>query len=227
MVDAALIEIEGVLFDTRASRRTSLRDALLEHGFAIAPDADLVDGLAPRAAAAATLRAASVPHDEIALDLIALSAERTFAASCTLGGVALMPGALDFVRESVALARLAVVTRARRSEADGLLRLASLEELISTVITADDVLDGKPCAEGHRRALERLARQRSVNERAVIVLEDAAPGIRAARRAGLRCVAVGALPAHLAMEADAYIASLVGHSVRSLDPLTRSGKERV
>lgn len=227
MVDAALIEIEGVLFDTWSSRRASLREALLEHGFPVEPEPELVDGLTPRAAAAATLRGAGASHDDVALDLIALSAERSFLAKISMTGAALKPGALDFVRESVAVARLAVVTRVRRAEADALLRLASLEEFISIVLTADDVQEGKPSGEGHRRAIERFARQRHVSERAIIAIEDSAAGIRAAHHAGLRCVAVGALPAHIAIEADAYVESLSGYSVRSLERLARPGRERV
>jgi HAD superfamily hydrolase (TIGR01509 family) len=227
MVDAALIEIEGVLFDTRGLRRTSLRNALLEHGFPIEPDAALADELTPRAAAAATLRAAEVPHDDVILDLVALSAERVFVAAVSVTGAALMPGALDFVRETAALARLAVVTRARRSEADALLRLASLDEFVSTVITADDALDAKPSPDSYRRALERLARQRPLSERNTIAIEDSVAGIRSARGAGIRCVAVGRLPAHIAMEADAYVESLVGQSVRALERLSRPGRERV
>ncbi|HXT14472.1 MAG TPA: HAD family phosphatase [Gemmatimonadaceae bacterium] len=227
MVDAALLEIEGVLFDTRRLRRASLQDALLEHGIAMDVDADLADALAPRTAAAALLEAEQVPFDEVMLDLIAASAERLFAARIGATGAALAPGALDFVREGAAMARLAIVTRARRSEAEALLRLASIEEFIGVVVTADDVVDGKPSPEGHLLALERLNRQRPVASASVIALEDGAGGIAAAHRAGVRCVAIGPSPAHVVMEADAYVESLVGHSVRSLDVLSRPGRERV
>ncbi|HEX4681812.1 MAG TPA: HAD family phosphatase [Gemmatimonadaceae bacterium] len=229
-VDAALLEIEGVLFDTRAIRRSTLQDALREHGLATPVEPDLVDGLAPRDAAAAALRRSAhtdAAHDEVLLDLVRASAERLFASHLSTAGVALCPGALDFVRESAAMTRLTVVTRARRDEAQALLRLASLDEFISTVVTADDVADAKPSAEGHRRAIERLSRQRPVDERSVIVVDDSSAGIRSAHAGGLRCIAVGPLPAHVAVDADAYVESLVGHTVRTLELLSRPGRERV
>jgi HAD superfamily hydrolase (TIGR01509 family) len=227
MVDAVLLELEGVLFDTRALRRSALIDALREHGFAADAGADLVDGLPPRDAAATALRAAKLAHDEVSVDLVRATAERNFATGLSTGGIALAPGALDFVRESVAQARVAVVTRARRSEAEALLGLARVDDIISIVVTLDDVVDGKPAPEPYRTAIARLARQRRVDERSVLAVEDTSSGIRGARGAGLRCVAVGPLPAHVALEADAYVESLVGQSARTLEFLSRPGRERV
>jgi hypothetical protein len=43
----------------------------------------------------------------------------------------------------------------------------------------------------------------------------------------VRCVAVGDVPAHVAIEADAFVATLEGHTLSSLDALSRPGRERV
>ena len=227
MVDAVLLELEGVVFDTRELRRKALRDALLEQGLASTLDPDRLDGFAPRAAAQAALEHQGVPHDEVLIDLIALRAERGFAASLATGGTALCEGALDFVREAAAVVRLAVVTRAKRADAESMLRLASLTEFFAMVVSADDVLEAKPSSETHLLAIERLGRQRPLTVGQVIAVEDGEPGIRAARAAGLRCIAVGSLAAHVAMEADAYVASLVGQTIRTLDQLSMPGQERV
>ena len=194
MVDAALIELEGVLFDTRELRRDAPAIAEMK-------DAD----------------------DPVLADLAAMRAERAFSDALAMRGAALREGARDFVREASAVARLVAVTRAGRSDASTLLRLGGLEEFFSIVITADDVSDSKPSPEPLRVALERLAGQRPIDAGAVIALEDSAAGIRAARLAGVRCVAVGEVPAHIAMEADAYVESLAGQTIRSLDQLSRAG----
>jgi beta-phosphoglucomutase-like phosphatase (HAD superfamily) len=227
MVDAALLELEGVVFETRELRRASLRDALVDHGFASLIDENVVDGLAPRAGVVAALSRQGVKVDDVMADLIALGAERKFASRIATGGVGLCEGARDFVREASATARLAIVTRARRSEADALLRLSTLDEFFSVTVTADDVLDPKPSGEGYRTALERLNRQRPLDVRLAIALEDGSAGIRAAHEAKLRCVAVGALEAHIAMEADAYVQTLSGQTARSLDRLSLPGREQV
>ena len=72
-----------------------------------------------------------------------------------------------------------------------------------------------------------MNRQRPLSPKAVIALEDGTAGIRAARAAGVRCIAVGPIPAHIAIEADAYVTSLAGQTARSLDLLSRPGQERV
>lgn len=227
MVDAALIELEGVLFDTRELRRSSLREALHERQLPTDLNYDSVDGYPPRIAAALVLAELGAPTDVVLLDLITLTAERTFSARLSSTGAALCDGARDFVREASATTRLAVVTRARRADLETMLRLASLGEFFTITICSDDVLDVKPSAAGHLLAIERLNRQRALSPKAVIALEDGAPGIRAVRDAGVRCIAVGDVPAHIAIEADAYVESLAGQTARSLDLLSRPGQERV
>lgn len=227
MVDAALLELEGVVFDTRELRQISLQDALRGHGLASTVDQDHLDGCTPRESAGAALAHQGVEHDEVLLDLVALAAERNFSSRLAVRGAALYEGALDFVREASATARLAAVTRARRADTDTMLRLASLSEFFTLVVSADDVLDPKPAAEGHRLAIERFARRRPLALSATIAIEDGASGIHAARAAGVRCVAVGAIPAHVAMEADAYVSSIAGQTIRALDALTRPGQEHV
>jgi beta-phosphoglucomutase-like phosphatase (HAD superfamily) len=89
------------------------------------------------------------------------------------------------------------------------------------------VLDAKPASEGYLQALERLGRQREVNPAAVLALEDGIFGVRAARGAGIRCVAVGPLAPHVAMEANAYVTTLEGQTLKLLDELSAPGREQV
>ncbi len=227
MVDAALLELEGIVFDTRELRRNSLQDALRDHGLASTIDDDHLDGHTPRASALAALSRQGVVGDDVLLDLVVFAAERHFTSRLAVTGAALCDGALDFVREASGNARLAAVTRARRADTDTMLRLASLSEFFTLIVSADDVLDPKPAAEGHRLAIERLARRRPLAPTATIAIEDGESGIRAARAAGIRCVAVGSIPAHIAMEADAYVPSVAGQTMRALDALTRPGQEHV
>lgn len=204
MVDVALLELEGVVFDTRELRAASLRDAMAAHGLNDVADAD-----------------------DVLADLIALRAARAFATRLATGGIALLPEARAFIESAANSARLAVVTRATRSEVDTMIRLAGLESAFTVVVCADDVLSGKPSPDCYNLALDRLGRQRPVAQGAVLALEDGANGIRAARAAGVRCIAVGSVAAHVAIEADAYVDSLEGHTLASLDRLSRPGMERV
>ena len=228
MFDAVLCEFEGVLADTAALRVAALRASLADEGVT-SPHPELADACA-RLPVATTVRAALALHgerrDETGLDLLVLRAERHFAAAAGKG-LALAPGARDFVERAMGTARLALVTRASRREVEFILSLAGLDVAFECIITADDTPEPKPSGDGYVQALERLGRRRSVRPDQAIALEDGPVGIRAAHAAGLRCVTVGALPAHLAVEADALLPSLVGQTPASIEALVSARKETV
>lgn len=216
-----LMELEGVLVDTREPRQLSLAEALQAERVSLPTrESEDDEGVPPRDAAYALLSGCGVMVDDTALDLIALRAERAFAARIA-AGITLCEGARELVHNAEGRVRLGVVTRARRSEADVMLRLAGLQDAFEVVITADDALDAKPSPEIYRLALGRLGKRRPVAPASALAIEDSAWGVRSAKRAGLRCVAVGSLPVHAAMDADAYVPSLVGHTLETLARLSR------
>jgi mannitol-1-/sugar-/sorbitol-6-phosphatase len=131
------------------------------------------------------------------------------------------PGAAAFVVLVRTRARLALVTLSPRGRVDAALSLASLSDAFETIVTADDVLNQKPDPEGIRLALQRLARRRPIGPGSVIALEGTREGIRAARHAGIRVIAVGAVPAHVAVDADGYLGSLEDATVERLDAIAR------
>jgi len=231
MLPAILMEFEGVLACTANARRDALCAALAVDGveFSGAAFDEHCAGLGVRDAVAAAVRAAGAPLDAVAVDLATLRAERGFAERFGKGTL-LAAGAREFVERAHGAAPLALVTRASRREVDFALRLSGLLPAFECVVTADDVRAPKPDPAGHAVALERLARKRAPTapRRDAIALEDAAPGIAAAHAAGLRCVAVGAVPAYLAVAADAYVLSLDAHTPQSIARLAAThGEDRV
>jgi HAD superfamily hydrolase (TIGR01509 family) len=209
MLQAALFELEDVLVETGGARRAALAEALAAEGVTLAPDAlaACAAGRAPEDAVAAAVRALApaVPAlaalDATAQELVARRAERAFERSLA-AGVTLAPGvgaALDALAGAL---RLGVVTRARRRDAHALLAAAGLEAHFACVVTTDDVRVPKPAPEGYRAALARLAARsapRAIDAAQIVAFEDAAPGVAAARAAGLRVVRV----ASSAQRADA------------------------
>jgi beta-phosphoglucomutase-like phosphatase (HAD superfamily) len=227
MVDAVLLELEGVVFDTRELRRLSLRDALLEQGLAPTIDHDAIDGFTPRTAVERSVALQALEADEVLLGILTARVERAFSSHLAASGAALCDGAQRFIEDAAGTARLAIVTTARRSDVDVLLRLASLGDYFSVVVAAEDALDPKPSAQAHGLALARLGKRRPVVMKRTLALEHGTAGIRAARGSGITCVAVGPLAAHVAMEADAYVPTLATHTLRSLDHFVRTGEEQV
>ena len=213
-LDAVLMELEGVLADTAALRRAALRRSLAEDGVVLDDDAARAgDARATRDAVERAARLAGVALDEVALDLAALRADRHLSAS--LGdGVVLAPGAGELVERLAGRVRLGVATRLPRADADRVLALAGLEWAFELVVAAEDA-DAKPSPAPYALALARLARRRPLAD-AVLALEDGAAGIAAATAAGVRCVAVGEMPAHEAMRADGVLPSLDGATLERL-----------
>src|SRR5215218_8363139 len=217
MADGVLLDWEGVLADTADARREALRSAFSEEGvtFDDAAFEHLGAGRSTRSAVAKLLgnRAA----DATLAELLALRAERTFAARLAQG-FAIDPAAARFTELAQLRAPLVIVTAAGRAESDAALRLAGLHDSCAAIVTADDVGGEAPAPASYELALAHLGRRRVVKAYRVVVLATTMPAIRAAREAGLRTVAVGA-PAHVALEADAAVASLDGLTLNAVDAL--------
>lgn len=206
--DALLIEIEDVVVPTRDARRAAWRTALGEHGIATTERAlDAAAGLATAPAIAAVLAALGATLDDTGRALAVHHADRLFSERLTAGMV-LVDGAAGALETLAATARLAVVTRAHRADIDFILGLAGLASLFEVVVTGDDPVAPWPDPAPLRRAVDKLARRRQLRAGRVVALADAMPAIRAARAAGVRCVAVGTFPAHEALAADALAASI-------------------
>ena len=213
-----LFELEGVVAETLPMRGAALQAALAAEGIVVQRDAahELSRGRSVRRAIAAAAFEARTALDLVTIDLIASRAERLFAERAAAGGVTLAPGAAAFVRLAQGTARCALVTRASRLEADGLLRLASLEDVFECVVTLDDVVEEKPAPAAYRAAIARLSRKRAIVPGGVMALEDGGDGARAARAAGVVCVVTGPAPASEALEADGYLPSLEGATMETI-----------
>lgn len=217
MLDTVLLELEGVIADTGEARRDAILGALRAEG-TVVPDGawrDLCAGLSFEEAARAAWRVYGGPTDETAIALAALRAERAYRAYIGKG-LTLVEGARETLERLHASVRLALVTRMPRTEASFVLSLGRMEHLFTCVVAAEDA-PAKPSPEPYRTALTRLLRSRSrVVRGTAVALEDARPGVLSARAAGLPVVMVGDVPAHVAVEADAWLSTIRGATAESL-----------
>ncbi len=103
-------------------------------------------------------------------------------------GIAPLPGAAEWVRRLHRAGwRQAIASSAPRLNVEVVRRALGFEGVIETFVAAEDVHAGKPDPEVFLTAAARL----QVLPARCVVVEDAAAGIEAARRAGMRCVGVG------------------------------------
>ncbi|PTL74683.1 hypothetical protein C1I63_08415 [Rathayibacter caricis DSM 15933] len=100
-------------------------------------------------------------------------------------GTVEIPGAVAFLA-ALPRTRVALVTSASPALAAGRLAAAGVPSP-DVVVTADDVLHGKPAPDGYLAAAERLG----VVAADAVVFEDAEAGVRAGLAAGMRVVVVG------------------------------------
>ena len=127
--------------------------------------------------------------------------------------LAMIPGALDFVRHLAGTdVRLAVVTSASPESQGFAFERFGLAPYFSAVVTAADVEHGKPAPDPYLLGAERLG----VSATQSLVVEDSVSGIRAAKAAG--CTAAGLTTSFSApelLDAGADVA------VESFEELTR------
>ena len=229
MIDAVLFEFEGVIADTSAMRRMALLETLRDDGVVLS-ESEYIErcaGMPVRASLRAALALRNFVRDETSVELAAMRIERRFADLVDMG-LSLVDGAGELIESLQGHARLGIVSRASRADIDATLTLAQLNHAFEFIIADDDAFQPKPSPAPYVGALDRLARRRAVNTKHVVALEDGTAGIRSAKGASLRCAVVGAVPVHLAVNADALIPSLIGHRAATIDALTRGahGAER-
>ena len=82
--------------------------------------------------------------------------------------------------------KIGLATAGTRTKTLAVLKELSLVKYFSAIVTADDVGKGKPHPETFLKAAARLR----CRPEECIVIEDAPNGIRAAKAAGMRCVAI-------------------------------------
>lgn len=104
-------------------------------------------------------------------------------------GISPLPGAREWVHRLGRQGwRQAVASSAPRANVEVLVKALGLSEHFQALVAAEDVKLGKPAPEVFLTAAARLG----VAPKECVVVEDAPAGIEAARRAGMRCIGLGA-----------------------------------
>ena len=134
-------------------------------------------------------------------------------------GLVALPGAREWVmRLHDAGWRQAIGSSAPRANVDVMLAVLGLDAYITVVVSAEDVTRGKPEPDVFLAAARRV----DASPDRCVVVEDAAAGIEAARRAGMRSIGVNA---HTVLASDVYVRSLLDLDDDVFDRLITSGAD--
>lgn len=131
--------------------------------------------------------------------------------------ISLFPGIDDFIKEKSKRYILAIGSGALRKEIELILDRFGLLSSFAVIVSADEVVNCKPDPEVYNRVFESINsgyfNDSSLSAGECVVIEDSVYGIKAAKSAGMKCIAVtNSYNADKLTEAD-----LVVNSIKDID----------
>lgn len=210
---AMIFDFDGVIADTEPLHFSSFRHTLAEIGIELTESDYYAHylGYDDRGCFIAALTAHQHRTDPTTLTQLMQRKAHTYLDSVRDHQV-IFPGVSEFVRESAAAYPLAIASGALRHEIEVILEHAGLRKEFLHITSAEDVTRGKPDPQPFLQALNGLNQQRreqAITAGSCLVIEDSIPGIRGAKTAGMKVLAVanthGVQDLH---EADAVVQHL-------------------
>jgi len=183
-----LFDYNGVLVDDEDVHFAAFREALVPRGIELTHEQYVERYLGfddVGAFQAILIDAGETPTDDDVRELVDAKKPLYLAR---IADLRTFPGARDLVLRRAALGVVGVVSGALRNEIEiGLDRLG-VRDAVRFVVSAEDTQACKPDPEGYLEALRRLGALG--HKGPAVAIEDSIAGVEAAKRAGLRCVAV-------------------------------------
>ncbi len=136
----------------------------------------------------------------------------------------ILPGVKTLMEECFNRYTLAIGSGAYRSEIEHILRKSSLIDYVELIVAADDVEVCKPDPEVYLKVLSeinsRLRDEKRIESGDCVVIEDTVSGIKAAKSAGMKCLAItNSHGAELLGEADLVVDTLEGLGLARIEAL--------
>lgn len=214
MLQALIFDFNGIIVDDEPIHFRLFQKVLGEEGIVLTEAAYYARylGFDDRGAFTAGFRENQRPIEDAKLKQL-IERKAIYYQDAIRRHVAIFPGVQGLVSTLAQALPLAVASGALRHEIETILKTAGLLDHFQAIVSAEDVTKGKPEPEIFLKALAALNHQKRngvpIGAGDCLVIEDSKEGIRGARRAGMKCLAVtNSHPAELLGEADAVVKSL-------------------
>ncbi|MGD9726900.1 MAG: HAD family hydrolase [Nitrospiraceae bacterium] len=219
---AIIFDFDGVIADTEPLHYAALREVLLaEFGIALTMTEYYADylGYDDRGCFTAALTAHQRPFTPHLIDELVRKKGLAYLAALRTD-LKFFPGVGNLIQETARNYRLAIASGALRHEIELILEQGGLRKAFSHITTAEDVSQGKPSPEPFLRAmagLNALTPLPPLRPADCLVIEDSLPGIRGARGAGMKVLAVANTHTMQDLhEADIVVSSLEQVNISAL-----------
>ncbi|HXI26094.1 MAG TPA: HAD family phosphatase [Pyrinomonadaceae bacterium] len=196
MIQAIFFDFNGVIINDERIHLKAYREVLQEKGISLTdeeyyPCLGMDDVAFVRAAYA---RANQAVDDQTVRELI--EREHALHREFIKNDLPVSLGVIAFIRDCARHYNLGIASMAERSEIDHVLSLAGIADQFSVIVGAEPGRRHKPAPDCYEHALQflnekrRAERQMPLLRNECVVIEDAPPGIEAARAAGMCTIGV-------------------------------------
>lgn len=227
MLKAVIFDFDGVIVDSEKAHLAMFQKVLAEEGIQLTDEQYYEKYLAmdDRGCFLAVLADNGRTADEAYIQSL-VSRKSRYYNQFARDNLPLLPGVADFIRSAHARGlALSIASGALRNEIEFVLEKHSLRGYFHAVISAEDCSKGKPDPEPFLTALERLRTLRpELQASNCLAVEDSFHGVKAAKSAGMKCLAVTtSYPAERLADADRVVSSLAAVDIEELESLFQQG----
>lgn len=177
---AAIFDMDGLLFDTESIARWAWKQALKNHGYIMSDNLYMeVVGrdLSWRKKLLKKVYGETLPFESVTIERIAIGDERELRE-----GLPMKPGVLDLLQKLSGLGIIiGLATGTGRTRAIRRLTNAGINQYFTTIVTSEDVAEGKPAPDIFLEVSHRM----NIPPAECMVFEDSCVGVKAAFAAGM------------------------------------------
>lgn len=193
-LSAIIFDFDGVIADSEPLHFAALRLTLAEIDISLNESDYYANylGYDDRGCFIAALTAHQRPAHPSVVEPLMQRKARAYLESVK-DHLVIFPGVREFVAEAAAAYPLAIASGALRHEIEFILEQAGLRNAFLHITGAEDVAKGKPNPEPFLHAMAALNRQRqnqTIVSESCLVIEDSIPGLRAAKAASMKVLAI-------------------------------------